>query len=55
VLTDNEIVWVEFNEGKSDYGGHSNMNYISNSRIIKELEILYKGVSREEQIKSVIE
>lgn len=55
ILSDNKIVWVEFNDGKNDYGGHSNMNYVGNIVVIKELELLYKGITREEQMKSVIE
>ena len=55
VLNDEQIVWVEFNDGKSDYGGHSNMNFIKDNYIIKELEKLYVATTREQQINSVID
>ena len=49
VLADNEIVWIVL------IVQNHPIRYITDSRIIKELETLYKGVTREEQIKSVIE
>jgi hypothetical protein len=54
VLTDNEIVWIALiiALNRSD---DSDIRYITDSRIIKELEILYKGVTREQHIKSIIE
>ena len=54
VLADNEIVWIVLIFALTRWDD-SDIRYITDSRIIKELETLYKGVTREEQIKSVIE
>ena len=54
VLTDNEIVWIVLFVALNSWDD-SDIRYITDSHIIKELETLYKGVTREEQIKSVIE
>jgi hypothetical protein len=55
LLIDDTVVWVEFNNGKSDYGGHSNMNFINDSIVVKELEKRYLATTREQQISSVID
>lgn len=55
ILSDDTVVWIEFNDGKSDYGGHSNMEFINNYNVIKELEKRYVASTRELQISSVID
>lgn len=55
LLVDDTVVWVEFNDGKSDYGGHSNMNFINNNVVVKELENRYLATTRELQISSVLD
>jgi hypothetical protein len=55
VLSDDTVVWVAFNDGKSDYGGHSNMDYIRDVNAIKGLEKMYVATTREQQISSVID
>ena len=55
VLSDDTVVCVAFNDGKSDYGGHSNMDYIRDVNTIKGLEKMYVATTREQQISSVID
>ncbi len=54
VLTDNEIVWIALiiALNRSD---DSDIRYITDSRIIKELEKIYVATTREQHIKSIIE
>jgi hypothetical protein len=54
VLNDNEIVWIALiiALNRSD---DSDIRYITDSRIIKELEKIYVATTREQHIKSIIE
>ena len=58
VFDDGDIMWVQLNDGSSDYGGHSNIEFNTHSNDLEkwyQAHPLVKAENRDEKINDILD
>lgn len=61
IFVNGNILWAQFNDGKSDYGGHSNIEFIEHKKMHERLEQMYlenstvKAEQRDKKIDEILD